>query len=221
MRINTECACGIPWGVSSCSRPFYPSKMSLLRRLLFFLLFFLNVCPCLAIRQGTATAELFIKRYTQSGDFGRLVLWHATAAECLKRISVPMNEIAHDYYVRHGYEKWAVRAKKEGQEIQEQYQFHRTRAEIAQQQLVGGGEAHTGFIPGECQQAFIPLILIFCNPDCLCAFAAERKNIKKFIEIWLPRYPNRFLRVRHLSDLFQETTSVSGTEQGLCKSFTP
>ena len=49
-----------------------------------------------------------------------------------------MNEIAYDYYVRHGYKKWATRAKKESQEIQKQYQFHRTRAEIARQQSVEG-----------------------------------------------------------------------------------
>ncbi|MDE2698930.1 MAG: hypothetical protein OXI23_08680, partial [Gemmatimonadota bacterium] len=92
--------------------------------------------PCLGVRQGTATAEVFIKRYAQSGDFGKLALWHEAAAECLIRISVPMNGIAHDYYLRHGYEKWVARAKKEAREIQEQYQFHCTRAEIARQQLL-------------------------------------------------------------------------------------
>lgn len=126
--------------------------------------------PCLAVRQGTATAEVFIKCYTQSDDFGRLALWHEAAAECLKRISIPMNEIAHDYYRRNGYEKWAARAKKEAQEIQEQYQFHRTCAEIARQQSVGG----------------------ISNPDSLSELDTESENIKKFIATWLPRYPNRF-----------------------------
>ncbi len=126
--------------------------------------------PCLAVRQGTATAEVFIRRYTQYDDFGRLTLWHEAAAECLKRISIPMNEIAHEYYRRNGYKKWAARAKKEAQEIQEQYQFHRTRAEIAQQQSVGG----------------------ISNPDSLSVLDTESENIKKFIATWLPRYPNRF-----------------------------
>ena len=126
--------------------------------------------PCLAVRQGTATAEVFIRRYTQSDDFGRLALWHEAAAECLKRISVPMNEIAHDYYVRHGYKKWAARAKKEAQEIQKQYRFHRTRAEIARQQFLGG----------------------ICNPKSLSVLDTESENIKEFIATWLPRYPDRF-----------------------------
>ena len=158
--------------------------------------------PCLAVRQGAATADLFIKRYTQSGDFAKLALWHEAAAECLKRISAPMNQIAYDYYVQHGYKTWAARAKKEAQEIQEQYQSHRARAKISWQQFVGDGEAHTGFIPGECHKAFIPLILIFCNPRrmphahlaliLLSTLDTEFENIDKFITTWLPHYPDRF-----------------------------
>ncbi len=126
--------------------------------------------PCLAVLQGAATAELFITRYTQSGDYAKLALWHEAAADCLKRISVPMNKIAHDYYVQHGYKKWTVRAKKEAQEIQAQHRFHRTRAEIARQKLVG----------------------TLCDPDILLQLDIESENIKKFITTWLPRYPNRF-----------------------------
>ena len=122
--------------------------------------------PCIAVRQGTATADIFIKRYTQSGDFGRLALWHEAAAECLKRISLPMNRIAHDYYTRYGYKKWAARAKKEAQEIQEQYQSHRTRAKIAWCDFVG--------------------------EDCDLDSFPESENINKFITTWLPRYPDRF-----------------------------
>ena len=144
----------------------------LIRALLLFPIFLLATQPSIAIRQGTATAEVFIKRYTQSGDFGRLALWHEAAVECLKRISIPMNEIAHDYYVRHGYEKWAARAKKEAQEIQEQYRFHRTRAEIARQQFVGG----------------------ICNADPSSSLDTESKNIKKFFTTWLPHYPDRFYK---------------------------
>lgn len=126
--------------------------------------------PCLAVRQGAATADLFIKRYTQSGDFAKLALWHEAAAECLKRISVPMNQIAYDYYVQRGYKTWAARAKKEAQEIQEQYQSHRARAKIAWQKFVGG----------------------VCNPDSCSVLDTESENIDKFIATWLPHYPDRF-----------------------------
>ena len=89
-----------------------------------------------------------------------------------------MNEIAHAYYMRHGYEKWAARTKKEALEIQEQYRSHCARAETAWQKFME----------------------VDCNPDALrkpiAAYAtllvAERENIAKFIETWLPRYPHRF-----------------------------
>ena len=118
----------------------------------------------MAIRQGTTTADVFIKRYEHSGDFGKLALWHEAAAECLIHISVPMNEIAHAYYKRHGYEKWAIRAKKEAREIQEQYEYHRRHARIAWQKSE--------------------------TPEPV--LSAERENIAKFIATWLPRYPDRF-----------------------------
>ena len=149
--------------------------------LLLFPILLLIAQPSMAIREGTATAEVFIKRYTQSGDFGRLALWHEAAAECLTRISVPMNEIAHAYYTRHGYEKWAARAEKEARQIQKQHQYHRARAKAAWQQFV--------------ERVY--------NPDALRRFPieayepileAERQNIAKFITTWLPRYPNRFYK---------------------------
>ncbi len=141
--------------------------------------------PCLAVRQGAATASLFIKRYAQSGDFERLALWHEVAAECLKRISVPMNQIAHDYYVQHGYKTWAARAKKEAQEIQEKYRSHRASAEIAWHRSVGG----ICNPDSTSEQQFVGGI---CNPDSVSVLDTECKNIKKFIATWLPHYPNRF-----------------------------
>ncbi|RKU08815.1 hypothetical protein C6503_22130 [Candidatus Poribacteria bacterium] len=139
-------------------------EQRLIRALCLFPLFFLIAHPCVAIREGAATADIFIKRYERSGDFGELALWHEAAAECLMRISIPMNKIAHDYYSQRGYKKWAARAKKETREIQEQYKHHRKRAKIAWQKL------------GTPKPAL----------------DAERENITKFIATWLPRYPDRF-----------------------------
>ena len=132
--------------------------------LLLFSILLLTAQSSMAIREGTSTAEVFIKRYAQSGDYGRLALWHETAAECLIRISIPMNEIAHDYYKRHGYEKWAARAEKEAREIQKQLQYHRARAKTAWQK----------------------------SETSDYSLNVERENIAKFIAIWLPRYPDRF-----------------------------
>lgn len=132
--------------------------------LLLFSILLLTAQSSMAIREGTSTAEVFIKRYAQSGDYGRLALWHEAAAECLICISVPMNQIARDYYRRHGYEKWATRAEKEAREIRKQLQYHRSRAKTAWQK----------------------------SETSDYSLNVERENIAKFIAVWLPRYPDRF-----------------------------
>jgi hypothetical protein len=137
--------------------------------------------PCIAIREGAATADIFIKRYARSGDFGKLALWHEAAAECLKRISVPMNEIAHDYYIRHGYEKWAARSEKEAREIQKQYEYHCKRAKIAWRR-------------SETLKSILNV---------------ERENISKFIAMWLPRYPNRFYEFGIYPTFFRKQREIA------------
>ncbi len=152
--------------------------------------------PVLAILQGTATADIFIRHYERTGDFGRLALWHEAAAECLKRISLPMNEIAYDYYKQHGYEKWAARAKKEAREIHKRHQYHRTRAETEWQKFVEGvcnpDSLACLHIERENISEWQKFVGGVCNPDSLACLHIERENISKFIAVWLPRYPDRF-----------------------------
>lgn len=163
--------------------------------LLLFPLLLLITQPSLAIRQGTATANIFIRRYERSGDFGRLALWHEAAAACLERVSVPMNEIARDYYARHGYKKWVTRSEKEAREIQEQYQYHRKRAKIAWQKFVGG----------------------VCNPDAFALLNTERENIAKFITVWLPRYPDRFYEFSIYPTFFRKQRLIAEREGNYVK----
>ncbi len=154
---------------------------------LLFPVFLLITQPCHAIREGTATADIFIRHYTRSGDFGKLALWHEAAAECLKRISAPMNEIAHNYYIRRGYKQWVARSKKEAREIQEQHKYHRKQAEIAWQKFVGA----------------------VCNPDAFAMLNAERENIAKFIAMWLPRYPDRFYEFGIYPTFFRKQREIA------------
>lgn len=151
---------------------------------LLFLLFLLILQPCVAIREGTATADVFIRHYTRTGDFGKLALWHEAAAECLKHISVPINEIAHDYYIRRGYKKWMARSEREAHEIQKSYEHHRKRARIAWQQ-------------SETPEPVLD---------------AERENIAKFIAIWLPRYPNRFYEFGIYPTFFRKQRELAEQE---------
>ena len=156
----------------------------MIRALLLLLIFLLTPQLSIAIREGTATADIFIKRYTHAGDFGKLALWHKAAAECLTRISIPMNEIAHDYYARHGYKKWAARAEKEAHEIQVQYEDHRKHAKIAW---------HKSETP---------------EPE----LNTERENIAKFIAQWLPRYPNQFYAFGVYPTFFRKQREMAAQE---------
>ncbi len=131
--------------------------------LIFFSLLISNT-PCDAIFEGTANANIFIRIYTQRGDYGRLALWHETAAECLNLISVPMNEISLNYYKKHGYKKWVERAEVEALEIQEQREYHIKKAKAA------------------WKNSKTPEVVL----------KQERKKIAKFIAVWLPHYPDRF-----------------------------
>ena len=151
---------------------------------LLFPLFLLIVQPCVAIREGAATADIFIKRYARSGDFGKLALWHEAAAECLKRISVPMNKIAHDYYIRRGYKQWSARSEKEAREILDRYEYHRKQAQIAWQK-------------SETSELLLN---------------AERENIAKFIATWLPRYPDRFYEFGIYPTFFRKQREMAEQE---------
>ena len=132
--------------------------------------------PCGAVFEGTANANIFIKMSKQRGDFGKLALWHEAAAECLNLISVPMNEIALNYYKRHGYEKWVARTEKEALEIDEQRQFHLKRAKAAWKK----------------------------SKTTEVVLQAEREKIAKFIITWLPHYPDRFYRFGIYATFFRE-----------------
>ncbi len=132
--------------------------------------------PCDAIFEGTANADIFIKIYEQRGDFGRLALWHEAAAECLTLISVLMNEIVLNYYKRNGYAEWVERTEKERLEIQEQRQFHLTRAKAAWKK----------------------------SKTTEAALTKEREKIAKFITTWLPHYPDRFYNFGIYATFFRE-----------------
>ncbi len=144
--------------------------------LLLFPILLILAKPCNAIFEGTANANIFIKMFEQRGDFGRLALWHEAAAECLTLISVPMNEIALNYYKRHGYEKWVKRTQTEALEIQEQRQFHRKRAKAAWQK----------------------------SKTSETVLKMEREKIAKFMGTWLPHYPDRFYDFGIYATFFQE-----------------
>ena len=144
--------------------------------LLFISILLILPIPCDAILEGTANANIFIRIYKQRGDFGRLALWHETAAECLNLISIPMNNIAHNYYKNSGYEKWMERTEKEALEIQEQRQFHLEQAKDAWKKSKMSENV----------------------------LKTEREKIAKFMNTWLPHYPDRFYNFGVYATFFKE-----------------
>ena len=150
-----------------------------MKNITFFLLLLSLICaqPSRAIREGTANATIFIRQYEQRGEWDKVALWHEAAAECLTRISIPMNEIAHAYYARHKHEKWVARAKKERAEIQAQRQALMKRAENAweKSEIMATEQRNLR----ERQTLSLRLRL-------------EYEKIAKFIATWAPHYPNRF-----------------------------
>ena len=154
------------------------------RALCLILLLLISASPTLAIREGTATAALFIQRYTHTGNLGKAALWHDAAATCLKKISVPMNHIAYDYYKQHGYHKWTARAEKEVREIQAAYRYHRTHAEKARQK----------------------------SDAPIAELESEKQKIAQFMATWLPRYPNRFYEFGIYPTFFLQQQTVAAED---------
>ncbi len=157
-----------------------------------FLLFFIlliSSTACDAIFEGTANANIFIRIYTQRGDFGRLALWHETAAECLNLISVPMNKISLNYYKKHGHKKWVERTEIEALEIQEQREYHIKKAKAA------------------WKNSKTPEVVL----------KHERKKIAKFIAVWLPHYPDRFYEFGIYATFFKELQEQAELKKDFAK----
>ena len=175
-----------------------------MKNITFFLLLLSLICaqPSRAIREGTANATIFIRQYEQRGEWDKVALWHEAAAECLTRISIPMNEIAHTYYARHKHEKWVARAKKERAEIQAQRQFHLKRAEAAWKKsgflsFARRSDRQNGAMTCLCvtrktRCVFLHKTCCDTRATAQSCLQAERERIVSFMAIWAPHYPNRF-----------------------------
>ncbi|MFB3041966.1 MAG: hypothetical protein ACE1ZS_09285 [Candidatus Poribacteria bacterium] len=120
--------------------------------------------PCFAVREGTANANIMIKRYERSGDFGRAALWREAAAECLEIISIPMTTLMIKYYTRYGNNELAEVSRKELTDIEAQGQYHLKHAK-------------TDWEKSKTAQKDLD---------------EERQKIAEFIATWVPHYPDKF-----------------------------
>ena len=125
--------------------------------------------PCEAVREGTANANIMIKRYERNQDFARASLWHEAAADCLEIISTPMTKILIRYHLRHGQDEFAKVRRRELADIEAQRRHHLKLAKMYWAKSKTEGQ----------EQAVLPL-------------AAEREKIAQFIATWVPHYPDKF-----------------------------
>ena len=178
-----------------------------MKNITFFFIFLLLIYaqPSPAIREGTANAAIFIKQYEQHGEWDKVALWHEAAAECLTRISIPMNELSHAYYTRRGHEKWAARAKKECAEIQAQRQSLMNRAENAWEK--------SGVMATERRGQARALR----DASSLSRLQAEREKIAQFIATWAPHYPDRFYDFGIYPTFFREQREQAAEKKDYVK----
>ncbi|MCG9129357.1 hypothetical protein JT359_17350 [Candidatus Poribacteria bacterium] len=158
-----------------------------LHLLLLFSILLIQILPCSAIYEGSTNANTFIRLYQQKEDFGRLALWHETAAQCITLISIPLNEIMLDYYKSNGYEKWVRRAEQESIEIHQKLKLHIDEAKDAWKKST--------------------------TPEDL--INKEREKIAKFLSTWLPHYPDRFYEFGFYPTFFRERREIAENEDNI------
>ncbi|MFQ6039495.1 MAG: hypothetical protein ACE5PV_01460 [Candidatus Poribacteria bacterium] len=133
-----------------------------------------------AVREGTANANMMIRRYERKGQFGKAALWREAAAECLNVISIPMTEIMLKYYQRYGNKELAEKSRGELKDIEAQRQEHLRRAKLDREKAKESKEE----------------------------LDAERAKIDKFIAEWAPYYPDRFYQFGFYKNIFENRIAL-------------
>ena len=127
-----------------------------------------------AVYEGTANANMMIRRYERKGQFGEAALWREAAAKCLDMISIPMAEIVIDYCQRSGDVEVVQKMKAEIADTKARREEHLKRARMNREKSKTDSR----------------------NLD------TERSKIDKFIAEWVPHYPDRFYQFGTYRNVF-------------------
>ena len=138
------------------------------------LLFVSFILPAEAVYEGTANANMMVRRYERKGQFGEAALWRAAAAKCLDMISIPMAEIVIDYCQRSGDVEVVQKMKAEIADTKARREEHLKRARMNREKSKTDSR----------------------NLD------TERSKIDKFIAEWVPHYPDRFYQFGTYRNVF-------------------
>ena len=129
-----------------------------------------------AVYEGTANANMMIRRHERKGQFGKAALWREAAAKCLEMISVPLAEITIDYLQRSGNAEFVRDMKAEIADARERQRDHLRRAKLNWEKAKENTKE----------------------------LDAERVKIDKFIAEWVPHYPDRFYEFGTYRNVFRE-----------------
>ncbi len=129
-----------------------------------------------AVYEGTANANMMIRRYERKGEFGKAALWHETAAKCLDMISIPLARILMEYCQRNKNAEIAQKMQIEIADTEARKDEHLRRARLNRNKAEETKEE----------------------------LHAESARIGKFIAEWVPHYPDRFYEFGTYRNVFRE-----------------
>lgn len=117
-----------------------------------------------AVYEGTANANMMIRRYERKNQFAKAALWHEAAAECLDTISIPLAEIVIEYFQKIGNKEDVSEMKAEIVDTEKRRDEHLKRAKMDWEKTENNEQK----------------------------VDEERAKIRKFIAEWVPHYPDNF-----------------------------
>ncbi len=138
-----------------------------------------------AVREGTANANIMIRRYERKQAFGKAALWREAAAQCLDVISTPLSEITLEYAQRRRDVDMVEKLKEEIADIERQREEHLRRSKLLWEKAT------------ENQKEL----------------DAERAKIREFIGEWVAYYPKQFYNFGIYQNSFREPMEALKDQQ--------
>ena len=133
-----------------------------------------------AVYEGSANANMWIRRYERKGQFGKAALWRETAARCMDIISIPLAKITMEYCQRVENMELARDMKAEIADVKMRRDEHLRRAKINWRKAKESEKE----------------------------LDAERAKIDKFIVEWVSHYPNQFYDFGIYRNVFREQIEI-------------
>lgn len=133
-----------------------------------------------AVYEGSANANMWIRRYERKEQFGKAALWREAAAKCMNIISIPLANITMEYCQKVGNMELARKMEAEIADVKMRRDEHLRHAKINWQKAKETKEQ----------------------------LSTERAKIDKFIAEWVPHYPDRFYDFGIYRNVFRERIDI-------------